>query len=104
MLRAGRQNALEWMYSPVQKKWRTGFLDATQTPQSWRSQASRKLKRGDADARKEAKQRGEKDKDGKPREGRSARPKTRGLDLIDKLDVTGIYGQGSKDSKDVWGI
>lgn len=48
--------------------------------------------------RKERRQRADrepKQRDGKPREGRPGNPrKPKGLDLIDKLDVTGIYGSG----------
>lgn len=42
-----------------------------------------------------AKDRDAKSRDGFPRDHRAVRPrKPRGLDLIDKLDVTGIYGAG----------
>jgi hypothetical protein len=46
--------------------------------------------------RKEREERREKDKDGKLSKDSKGRPtrKPKGLDIIDKLDVTGIYGQG----------
>lgn len=50
-------------------------------------------KRRRHERRKERKER--EAKEGKTKDGKSVRPKkAHGLDLIDKLDVTGIYGQG----------
>lgn len=46
----------------------------------------------DKKRRERRREREKRDKDGKSRSGRP--PRTRGLDVIDKLDVTGIYGSG----------
>lgn len=49
----------------------------------------RRERRKEREARRE--------KDGKSKDGKSSRTKKpQGLDVIDKLDVTGIYGQGRK--------
>lgn len=50
----------------------------------------RRERRKEREARRE--------KDGKSKDGKSSKPhrKPQGLDLIDQLDVTGIYGQGRK--------
>lgn len=65
-----------------------------------RNSESSVLDKGDERKRRERRQR-EKDgreKDGKPRDVPSSKSRraNAGLDLIDKLDVTGIYGTGRK--------
>lgn len=51
----------------------------------------RRERRKEREARRE--------KEGKSKDGKSRTKKPQGLDLIDKLDVTGIYGQGRKLSR-----
>lgn len=72
---------------------RTNSESSAHGPMTEEEKRAREVRRRERERR--YRERGEKDRDGKPRERRSSKPRRpHGLDLIDKLDVTGIYGSG----------
>ncbi|KAI5369845.1 hypothetical protein Slin15195_G007230 [Septoria linicola] len=74
--------------SSVMEKERRPRMDRDEGRERTESSERRRAER-----RKEREERHRRDKQ-KPRNGEKPRRKPQGLDIIDKLDVTGIYGQG----------
>ncbi|KAF1985312.1 Pal1-domain-containing protein [Aulographum hederae CBS 113979] len=91
-----RQEELDVFESPEKRENRRPRRNSESSIIDRSEEERRRRERRRLRAEREAKEGkdGKDSKDGKPREGSSRPRRQRGLDIIDKLDVTGIYGAG----------